>query len=42
MSDNDKEEEDIIEYTKGTRMDDAYYFFKKPKDKSEKEEDDTT
>ena len=32
MSDNDKEEEDIIEYTKGTRMDDAYYFFKKPQE----------
>ena len=25
MSDKDKEEVDIIEYTKGTRMDDAYY-----------------
>tara|TARA_R100000479_G_C6202692_1_gene135286 strand:- start:33 stop:164 length:132 start_codon:yes stop_codon:yes gene_type:complete len=43
LSDKDKEkEEDITEYTKGTRMDDAYYFFRKPKEKSEKEEDDTT
>ena len=42
MSDKDKEEIDIIEYTKGTRMDDAYYFFRKPKENSEKEKDDTT
>ena len=42
MSDKDKEEVDIIEYTKGTRMDDAYYFFRKPKENSENEKDDTT
>jgi len=33
MSDKDNKEEkeiDITEYTKGTRMDDSYYYFKIP------------
>ena len=30
MSKKEKPEEDITKYTEGTRMDDAYYFFKKP------------
>ena len=44
MSKKETKEEDITKYTKGTRMDDAYYFFKKPKDnepEKEKDEDET-
>ena len=42
-SKKDREEADkIMKYTKGTRMDDAYYFFTKPKENSEKDKDDTT
>lgn len=36
MSDKDNKEEeeiDITEYTKGTRMDDSYYYFKIPSKK---------
>ena len=40
MSKKDKPEEDITKYTKGTRMDDAYYFFRKPKEEKPKKEKD--